>query len=88
MTDHSIVFSIVTALVLLTIVSVFGMKYFSAARQTKALPDNQEAYRKLAEIATTAQTASAARDETSRSSFAPLKENWIAFLIWRPSSSG
>ena len=28
MTDHSTVFSIMTALVLLTIVFVFGMKYF------------------------------------------------------------
>jgi Tfp pilus assembly protein PilO len=73
MTDHSIVFSIVTALVLLTIVSVFGMKYFSAARQTKALPDNQEAYRKLAEIATTARTASAASLSALQSDFAEMK---------------
>jgi hypothetical protein len=47
MADHSIVFSIMTVLVLLTIVFVFGMKYFSATRQTKALVDNQAAYRKL-----------------------------------------
>ena len=73
MTDHSTVFSVVTALVLLTIVFVFGMKYFSAARQTKALADNQDAYRKLAELATTAQSASAASLSALQSDFAEMK---------------
>ncbi len=73
MTDHSSVFSILTALVLLTIVFVFGMKYFSAARQTRALGDNQDAYRKLAELAATAQSASAASLSALQSDFAEMK---------------
>ncbi|SHH53745.1 hypothetical protein [Bradyrhizobium erythrophlei] len=73
MTDHSTVFSIMTALVLLTIVFVFGMKYFSAARQTTALADNQDAYRKLAELAATAQSTSAASLSALESDFAEMK---------------
>jgi Tfp pilus assembly protein PilO len=73
MTDHSIVFSIMTVLVLLTIVFVFGMKYFSATRQTKVLVDNQTAYRKLAEIATAAESASAVSLSALRSDFAEMK---------------
>jgi Tfp pilus assembly protein PilO len=73
MTDHSIVFSIMTTLVLLTIVFVFGMKYFSAARQTRALADNQDAYRELAELAATAQAASAASLSALQSDFAEMK---------------
>jgi Tfp pilus assembly protein PilO len=73
MTDHSTVFSIMTALVLVTIVFVFGMKYFSATRQTKALVDNQDAYRKLAELAATAQSTSAASLSALESDFAEMK---------------
>ena len=73
MTDHSIVFSIMTVLVLLTIVFVFGMKYFSAARQTKVLVNDQAAYRKLAEIAAAAESASAASLAALRSDFAEMK---------------
>ena len=73
MTDHSTVFSIVTGFVLLTIVFVFGMKYFSAARQTKMLADDQAAYRKLAEIAAAAESASAASLSALRSDFAEMK---------------
>jgi Tfp pilus assembly protein PilO len=73
MADHSIVFSIMTVLVLLTIVFVFGMKYFSATRQTKALVDNQAAYRKLAEMAAAAESASSASLSVLRSDFAEMK---------------
>jgi predicted negative regulator of RcsB-dependent stress response len=73
MTDHSLVFSIMTALVLLTIVFVFGMKYFSAARQTKVLADSQAAYQKLAEIAAAAEAASAASLSALQSDFAEMK---------------
>ena len=62
-----------TTLVLLTIVFVFGMKYFSAAQQTKALADNQDAYRKLAELAATAQSTSAASLSALESDFAEMK---------------
>lgn len=73
MTDHFVVFPAVTALVLLTIVLVFGMKYFSATREAKALVDNQDAYRKLAESATIAQSTSAALLSALQSDAAEMK---------------
>jgi Tfp pilus assembly protein PilO len=73
MTDHFVVFPAVTALVLLTIVLVFGMKYFSAARQARALVDNQDAYRKLAESATIAHSTSAASLSALQSDAAEMK---------------
>jgi Tfp pilus assembly protein PilO len=73
MADHSVVFSVLTALVLLTIVLVFGMKYFSAARQTKALVDNQDAYRKLCESVTIAQSSGAASLSALQSDAAEMK---------------
>jgi Tfp pilus assembly protein PilO len=73
MIDHFVVFPAITALVLLTIVLVFGMKYFSAARQAKALVDNHDAYRKLAENATIAQSTSAASLSALQSDAAEMK---------------
>ncbi|MGA7810702.1 hypothetical protein [Bradyrhizobium sp.] len=73
MTAHSTVFFVLTVLMLVTVVLVFGMKYFSAARQTKALADNQNAYRNLAEVAASAQSASAAALSALQSDFAQMK---------------
>ncbi|HLZ82399.1 MAG TPA: hypothetical protein VKQ54_02455 [Caulobacteraceae bacterium] len=43
-----------------TILLVFGMRYFSAIQQAKARLANDDAYRRIAETAATAQTETAA----------------------------
>jgi hypothetical protein len=43
-----------------TILVVFGMRYFSAIQQAKARLANDDAYRRIAETAATAQTETAA----------------------------
>lgn len=45
---------------LATVLIVFGMRYFSAVQQAKARLANDDAYRRIAETATAAQTATAA----------------------------
>jgi uncharacterized membrane protein len=49
MAEHAHTFLLVTILALVTILLVFGMKYFSAARRDKAGVTREDAYRELAE---------------------------------------
>ena len=53
-------FLLLTILTLVTILLVFGMKYFSAARQTQQRLSHEGAYRDLADKAAVAQTAGVA----------------------------
>lgn len=55
------VYFLTIGLLLVTILLVFGMRYFSAFQQAKARLANDEAYRKIAEkaVATQAETATA-----------------------------
>lgn len=60
MADRAPIFLLVTILVLLTILMIFAMKYFSAARQARLQVAGNDAYRELAERAVAAQEKSAA----------------------------
>lgn len=53
-------FLLVTILILVTILLVFGMKYSSVARQARARLASDDAYRELAARATAAHSESAA----------------------------
>ena len=59
MAEHANTFLLLTILVLVTILLVFGMKYFSAARTVHARANGEEAYRELAEKAVALQAANA-----------------------------
>lgn len=48
MSPHAPTFLLVTVLILVTILVVFGMKYFSAARQARLTVGGEDAYRELA----------------------------------------
>jgi uncharacterized membrane protein len=56
MAEHAHTFLLVTILVLVTILLVFGMKYFSAARRDRAGVTREDAYRELAEKAVSVQS--------------------------------
>ncbi len=60
MADRPLIFLLVTALVLLTVLSIFAMKYFFAARQARLLLTSEETYRALAERAVNAHEETAA----------------------------
>jgi hypothetical protein len=60
MADKAWVFLLITILVLVTILFIFAMKYFSAARQARLRIASEEAYRELAERAVKAHEGSAA----------------------------
>ncbi|OVZ62809.1 hypothetical protein CDO44_04115 [Pigmentiphaga sp. NML080357] len=60
MTDKSVVFLLITVLALATCIAVFGMKYFSGARQARLRAAGEDAYRELAAKAVKAQEESAA----------------------------
>lgn len=60
MAEHANTFLLITLLMLVTILLIFGMKYFSTARQTQKRVMEQDAYRTLAEQATAAHSASTA----------------------------
>ncbi len=60
MADHAHTFLLLTILVLVTILLVFGMKYISGARQARMRFTNEGAYRELVEKAAAAQSATAA----------------------------
>ncbi|WP_422365143.1 hypothetical protein [Pelagibius sp.] len=60
MAEHSGTFFLLTLLTLATVLSVFGMKYFSAAKRARLRAADDGAYRALAEKTSAAQTASAA----------------------------
>jgi len=56
MAEHAHTFLLVTILALVTILLVFGMKYFSAARRDRAGVTREDAYRELAEKAVSVQS--------------------------------
>jgi hypothetical protein len=60
MADHGDTFFLLSLLTLLTIVAVFGMRYFSAARQAAARLAGDADHRMLANQATAAQAESTA----------------------------
>jgi Tfp pilus assembly protein PilO len=60
MADHASTFLLVTILVLVTILLVYGMAYFSAARQMRVRVAGEGACRELAEKAAAVQSAGAA----------------------------
>ena len=60
MAEHANTFLLLTILVLVTILLVFGMKYLSAARTVHARANGEEAYRELADKAVSLQAANAA----------------------------
>ncbi|MGC2779300.1 MAG: hypothetical protein WA418_27055 [Bradyrhizobium sp.] len=59
MADKAAIFLLVTILVLVTIILVFAMKYFAAARQAGLQVATAESYRALTERAVQAQETSA-----------------------------
>jgi hypothetical protein len=59
MADKASLFLLVTILVLVTIILVFAMKYFAAARQAGLQTASEDGYRALAERAVRAQEAGA-----------------------------
>jgi Tfp pilus assembly protein PilO len=73
MAAHANTFLLVTILVLVTILLVFGMKYFSAARTVHARADSEEAYRELAEKAVAQQAANAASLAAVQADFSEMK---------------
>jgi hypothetical protein len=66
MADKAAIFLLVTILVLVTIILVFAMKYFTAIRQVGLQAANEEGYRALTDRAVRAQ-------ETSTELLAALK---------------
>jgi hypothetical protein len=60
MADHAQTFLLVTILMLVTILLVFGMRTFASARLARAQGADRGAYRDLAERAATAESATAA----------------------------
>lgn len=60
MTGHANSFLLLAILGLVTLLLVFGMKYFSAARQARLRSTNEGGWRQLAEQAAASQAASAA----------------------------
>jgi len=59
MAEHANAFLLLTILGLVTILLIFGMKYFSAGRQARMRLVTEGAYRELAEKGVAAQAASA-----------------------------
>ena len=61
-----------------TILFVFGMKYFSAARAAQARITGEDAYRKLAEQAAAAQSESAASLSVIQTELSEIKSRLAA----------
>jgi hypothetical protein len=78
MAAHANTFLLVTILVLVTILLVFGMKYFSAARTGHARANSEEAYRELAEKAVALQAANAASQAAVQADFSEMKTRLAA----------
>ena len=78
MAAHANIFLLITVLVLVTILLVFGMKYFSAARSVHARADSEEAYRELAERAVAQQAANAAALAAAQADFSEMKTRLAA----------
>ena len=73
MADHSHTFLLVTILVLVTVLLLFGMKYFSTARQALFRAAGDDAFRELAQKSMLAQAASAASLAAVQSDVAEVK---------------
>jgi Tfp pilus assembly protein PilO len=73
MAEHAHNFFLLTIFGLATVLLVFGMKYFSAARQARLGALGQGAYRELAEKGAVAQSASAASLATLQAELAEVK---------------
>ncbi len=73
MTQSADTFLLLTILTLVTILLVFGMKYFSAARQAQQRLAHEGAYQELADKAAVAQTAGAAALAKLESDIAEMK---------------
>ena len=78
MAAHANTFLLVTILVLVTILLVFGMKYFSAARAVHARANGEEAYRELAEKAVALQAANAASQAAVQADFSEMNTRMTA----------
>lgn len=72
MADRASIFLLVTILVLVTILLIFAMKYFSAARGARLRITSEDAYRDLAERSVRVQEESAATLTTLRASVAEI----------------
>lgn len=57
--DRANTILLVTIFILVTVVTVFGMKYFTAARQARLRVTGEDAYRELAAASAAAQAAGA-----------------------------
>jgi hypothetical protein len=66
MTEHANTFLLVTILLFVTILLIFGMKYFSAARQAQARVTTDAAFRELAARATALQSEAVAARLSAR----------------------
>jgi Tfp pilus assembly protein PilO len=73
MVEHANTFLLVTILVLVTILLVFGMKYFSAARQAAARIASDDGFRDLAATTTAAQAETIASLASLRSELTEVK---------------
>ncbi len=73
MADHANTFLLVTILLFVTILLVFGMKYFSAARQAQGQLAGDTALRDLADKATALQSEAVAALAAVRSELAEIK---------------
>jgi signal transduction histidine kinase len=73
MTEHANTFLLVTILLFVTILLIFGMKYFSAMRQTHARVATDTAFRELAEKATALQSDAVAALASVRTELADIK---------------
>jgi Tfp pilus assembly protein PilO len=78
MAEHANTFLLLTILVLVTILLVFGMKYFSAARTVHARANGEEAYRELAEKAVALQAANAASQAAIQADCSEMKTRLTA----------
>ncbi len=66
-------FPLLTILLLVTVLLVFGMKYLSAARQAHASTTRENAYRELAAASAAAQSASSAALAAVQADLAEIK---------------
>lgn len=71
-------FPLVTIMLLATILLVFGMKYYSAARQAQARVTREDAYRELAAAAVAAQSAGASALSMAQSDLSEIKARLAA----------
>ena len=73
MADHANTFLLVTILLFVTILLIFGMKYFSAARQAHRLIAGEATFRELADKATALQSEAVAALAAVRAELADIK---------------